>query len=207
MSPAALLAAGLTALDLHLAPGASEKLVQYLALIDKWNRVYNLTAVRDRESMVTQHLLDSLAVVPHLTGKTLLDVGSGAGLPGIPLAVARPDSSTTLLESNTKKSAFLKQATIELELANVEVGEGRVETWLAPRRYDCVISRAFASLAEFAVSSGRHVADDGVLAAMKGAYPKDELDQLPAPYQIVSTILLKVPQLHAERHLVLMRRG
>jgi len=207
MSPAAVLAAGLTALDLNLAEGASEKLLEYLALIDKWNRVYNLTAVRARESMVTQHLLDSLSVVPHLTGTTLLDVGSGAGLPGIPLALARPDSRVMLLESNAKKSAFLKQAAIELELSNVEVTQARVETWIAPHRYDCVISRAFASLAEFAASSGRHAADDGVLAAMKGTYPQDELDRLPASHRVIFTIRLEVPELHAERHLVLMRRG
>ncbi len=205
MSPAAALAAGLTSLDLHLGPGTSEKLLEYLALIDKWNRVYNLTAVRDRESMVTQHLLDSLVVVPHLMGTTLLDVGSGAGLPGIPLALARPDSSVTLLESNAKKSAFLKQAAIELGLANVDVAHARVETWAAPHRYDVVISRAFASVAEFVASSGRHVAEDGVLAAMKGAYPEEELDQLPAPYELISTIPLEVPQLRAERHLVLIR--
>lgn len=205
MSPAAALAAGLTALDLHFAPGASEKLLDYLALIEKWNRVYNLTAVRDCESMVTQHLLDSLSVVPHLTGTTLLDVGSGAGLPGIPLALARPDSSVTLLESNKKKSTFLKQAAIELELSNVEVAQARVETWAAPQRYDVVISRAFASVAEFVASSARHVADDGVLAAMKGAYPKDELNQLPAPYELISTIPLEVPGLRADRHLVLIR--
>lgn len=205
MSPAAVLAAGLAALNLHLARGASEKLLEYLALIDKWNRVYNLTAVRGRESMVTQHLLDSLSVVPHLTGRTLLDVGSGAGLPGIPLALARPDSRVTLLESNTKKSTFLKQAAIELKLSNVEVAQARVETWAAPQRYDVVISRAFASVAEFVATSGRHVADDGVLAAMKGAHPKDEIDQLPAPYEVISTIPLEVPELRAERHLVLIR--
>jgi 16S rRNA (guanine527-N7)-methyltransferase len=206
MTPAAVLAAGLTALDLQLPPGVSEKLLDYLALIDKWNRVYNLTAVRDRESMVTQHLLDSLVVVPHLAGTTVLDVGSGAGLPGIPLALARPGSSVTLLEANAKKSTFLKQVAIELELRNVEVTQARVESWAAPHAYDVVISRAFASVAEFAVSSGRHVAEGGVLAAMKGAYPRNELEELPAPYELICAIPLNVPQLRAERHLVLMRR-
>lgn len=206
MSIAAALAAGLKSLDLRLAKDTSEKLLEYVGLIDKWNRVYNLTAVRTRENMVTHHLLDSLSVAPHLRGATLLDVGSGAGLPGIPLALARPESRVTLIESNSKKSAFLNQAVIELKLENVDVAQARVETWVAPRRYDVVISRAFSSLSEFAESSGRHLADDGILAAMKGAFPADEVDQVPAPYRVVSTIALEVPRLHAERHLVLMQR-
>lgn len=206
MTLEAALAAGVEALHLRLAPGTCEKLLQYVALIDKWNRVHNLTAVRAREQMVSQHLLDSLAVAPHLTGATLLDVGSGAGLPGIPLALARPESRVTLLESNQKKSAFLQQAVIELALSNVEVAHARVEAWEAPHAYDVVVSRAFSDLAEFAHLAGRHVAAGGVLAAMKGAYPGEELARVPAPFQTAATIALDVPGLGAERHLVLLRR-
>ena len=206
MSPAATLAAGVEALHLTLEPGVCGKLLEYLALIDKWNRVYNLTAVRAPEQMVTQHLLDSLAVAPHLRGCSLLDVGSGAGLPGIPLALARPESSVTLLEASHKKSAFLKQVSIELALGNVEVAHARVEAWDAPRRYDVVISRAFSDLAEFAERAGRHLADGGVLAAMKGTYPREELARVPAPYGLAATIALDVPGLGAQRHLVLLQR-
>jgi 16S rRNA (guanine527-N7)-methyltransferase len=206
MTPAATLAAGVAALHLTLDTGVCEKLLQYVALIDKWNRVYNLTAVRAPEQMVTQHVLDSLAVAPHLRGNSLLDVGSGAGLPGIPLALARPDSSVTLLEANHKKSTFLKQVSIELALGNVEVAHARVEAWEAPRRYDVVISRAFSDLAEFAERAGRHVADGGVLAAMKGTYPSEELARVSASYRVAATIALDVPGLGAERHLVLLQR-
>jgi len=207
MSPAAALAAGVESLHLPLAPGVYEKLLEYLALIDKWNRVYNLTAVRAREQMVTQHLLDSLAVAPHLRGTTLLDVGSGAGLPGIPLALARPTWHVTLLEANQKKSAFLQQAAIELALANVDVAHARVEAWQASRTYDVVIARAFSDLAQFVQLAGRHLAPGGVLAAMKGTYPDEELAHIPAPYRVVATIALEVPGLGAERHLVLLEQG
>jgi len=206
MTIKAALAAGTEALHLDLDAATHEKLLQYVALIDKWNRVYNLTAVRAREQMVTQHLLDSLAVAPHLSGTTLLDVGSGAGLPGIPLALARPAWRVTLLESNQKKSAFLQQAVIELALANVEVAHARVEEWVPAHAYDVVISRAFSDLAEFMQLAGRHVAPGGMLAAMKGAYPADELARVPAPFRTAAVIPLEVPGLGAERHLVVLRK-
>ena len=207
MSAKDALAAGLAALGLSLDADAQERLLAYLALVEKWNRVYNLTAVRDTEQMVPQHLLDSLAVAPHLRGKTLLDVGSGAGLPGLPLALARPETSVTLIESSHKKSAFHKQAAMELALPNVEVVNARVETWDAPRTYDAVISRAFSDLAQFAALAGRHVAPGGVLAAMKGVHPYEELAQLPRPYRMTAVISLEVPGLAAQRHLVLMERA
>lgn len=206
MSLAQPLVDGLQALNLQLPDAAQAKLLEFLALVDKWNRVYNLTAVREREKMLAHHVLDSLAVAPHLTGATLLDVGSGAGLPGIPLALARPQTSVTLLEANHKKATFLKQAAIELGLANVEVVNARVESWEAPRRHDVVISRAFSDLAEFVGLAGRHCAEGGVLAAMKGVHPYEELAQLPAPYRASAVIPLTVPGLHAERHLVLVQR-
>ena len=207
MSAKAALSAGLAALGFSLDAEAQERLVAYLALIEKWNRVYNLTAVRDTEQMVPQHLLDSLAVAPHLRGNTLLDVGSGAGLPGLPLALARPETWVTLIESSHKKSAFLKQAAMELALPNVEVVNARVETWDAPRTYDVVVSRAFSDLAEFATLAGRHVAPGGVLVAMKGVHPYEELAQLPPPYRMTAVIPLEVPGLAAQRHLVLMERA
>ena len=207
MSAAGALSAGLEGLGLPLSDAVQEKLLAYARLVEKWNRVYNLTAVRDAERIVPQHLLDSLAVAPHVQGNALLDVGSGAGLPGIPLSLARPDLAVTLLEANHKKAAFLTQAAIEIGLPNVEVVNARVEDWKAPRRYDFVISRAFSDLAEFVTLAGRHVAEGGVLAAMKGVYPFDELAQLPTPYRVSAAIALKVPGLAAERHLILVHRG
>ncbi len=193
-------------LQLPLPDAARAKLLEYLSLIDKWNRVYNLTAVRGREKMLAHHVLDSLAVAPHLLPRTLLDVGSGAGLPGIPLAIARPQINVTLLDANHKKAAFLKQASIELGLDNVEVVNARVEAWDAPRRYDVVISRAFTDLSEFVALAGAHCGEGGVLAAMKGVHPYEELTQLPAPYGVSAVIPLTVPGLDAERHLVLIRK-
>ena len=207
MSEAAAIAAGLEALGLALDAPAQQKLLDYLALVQKWNRVYNLTAVREADKMVSHHVLDSLAVAPHLQGDTLIDVGSGAGLPGIPLALARPEMRVTLLESNHKKSAFLKQAAIELALENVEVANTRVEAWDEPGAYDIVISRAFSDLAEFASLAGHLVADGGVLAAMKGVYPFEELAQLPKDFVLKQSIPLEVPGLGAERHLVLLQRA
>ncbi len=206
MSAAAGLERGLQALELPLASDTQAKFLDYLALIDKWNRVYNLTAVRDRGQMLTHHLLDSLAVARYVAGATLADVGSGAGLPGIPLAIARPQMSVTLIESNHKKAAFLKQAAIELALANVEVVNARVEAWESPQRFDVVISRAFSDLPEFVALAGRLCAAGGVLAAMKGVHPYEELAQLPAPYRVRAVIPLTIPGLDAERHLVLIER-
>lgn len=206
MSADRALAAGLEALALPLTETVQERLLAYLHLVEKWNRVYNLTAVRDSERMVPQHLLDSLSVAPHLHGRAVLDVGSGAGLPGIPLSLARPEMSVTLLEANHKKAAFLKQAAIELALSNVEVVNERVEDWRAPRAYDIVISRAFSDLAEFVALAGRHVTHGGVLAAMKGVYPFEELAQLPASHRVSAAIGLNVPGLDAERHLLLVQQ-
>jgi 16S rRNA (guanine527-N7)-methyltransferase len=207
MSAAGTLSAGLQGLGLPLSAVVQDKLLAYARLVEKWNRVYNLTAVREAERIVSLHLLDSLAVARYLEGDSLLDVGSGAGLPGIPLALARPELAVTLLEANHKKAAFLKQAAIEIGLPNVDVVNARVEDWKAPRLYDVVISRAFSDLADFVTLAGRHVAEGGALAAMKGVYPFEELAQLPAPYELGAAIALNVPGLDAERHLILVRRG
>ena len=201
------LASGLEALGLS-APGALvTKLLDYVALIAKWNRVYNLTAVRDPGEMIGLHVLDSLAVLPHLPGRTLLDVGSGAGLPGIPLAIARPDLEVTLLDSNQKKTSFQQQAAIELGLTNVRTVNARAESWETQQRFDVVISRAFSEIADFVSAAGRLAADGGVLLAMKGVYPHDELARMPMAYRTRAVVPLTVPGVAAERHLVLIERA
>jgi 16S rRNA (guanine527-N7)-methyltransferase len=203
MSLAAKLAEGVGELDLVLPLQAQSRLLEYLALLQKWNRTYNLTAVREASKMVSHHLLDSLAVAPHAKGDTILDVGSGAGLPGIPLALAAPRAHVTLLESSHKKAAFLQQAKLELKLENVVVCE-RVETWRPGRTFEMVISRAFSDLAEFVNLAGRHVAPGGRLAAMKGIYPHEEITQLPAGWRLDEAVPLTVPGLRAQRHLLLL---
>jgi 16S rRNA (guanine527-N7)-methyltransferase len=200
------LAEGVAGLGLKLSAGVAARLLDYLALMQKWNRTYNLTAVREPSKMVSHHLLDCLAVAPHLGARTVLDVGSGAGLPGIPLALALPQTEVTLLESNHKKAAFLQQAMTELKLGNVKVVRERVETWQAGLTFDVVASRAFSDLAEFVALAGRHAAPGGRLAAMKGIYPHEEITQLPEPWQLREAIALKVPGLRAERHLLLLGR-
>jgi 16S rRNA (guanine527-N7)-methyltransferase len=200
MTPAAALDRGLGELALQLPPGAREQLLGYTELLAKWNRTYNLTAIRDPREMVSHHLLDSLVVIPHLPMPdegNLADVGSGAGLPGIPLAIARPQWRVTLNDASQKKAAFLRQASIELGLDNVAVREERVETWKPAARFAVVICRAFAELGRFIASCRHLVAPGGVLAAMAGAAP-------PAPCA-GEVIPLRVPLLEAERHLVLCR--
>jgi 16S rRNA (guanine527-N7)-methyltransferase len=199
MTPQAALDRGLGELQLALATDARARLVDYMNLLVKWNRTYNLTAIREPLAMIGHHLLDSLAVAPHLplaAGGRLADAGSGAGLPGIPLAIARPDWQVVLAEASQKKCAFLRQAVIELGLSNVEVHEGRVEAWRPQARFDVVISRAFAALADFIAACRHLLAPTGTLAAMTGA----------APHQLQEhcrLIRLHVPSLDAQRHLVL----
>ncbi len=204
MSLAAKLAQGIAQLELTLPPQTERRLLDYLALLGKWNKVYNLTAVRETPRMVSYHLLDCLAVAPHVPAETLLDVGSGAGLPGIPLALALPRAQVTLLDSSHKKAAFLRQAAIELKLDNVEVVCERAEAWQPARRYELVISRAFSEVSEFAALAGRFVARGGTLAAMKGVYPHEELEQLPAAYRLKQVVPLEVPGVRGARHLVLI---
>lgn len=202
------LARGLAALGLDLPPSAQEKLLAFAALLGKWNRVYNLTALRDAEQVISHHLLDSLAVLPHLgNAKRLADIGSGGGLPGIPLAIARPDLQVALVESNQKKSAFEQQAKIELGLANVSVHCERVEAWQPEEKCDVVVSRAFSDLAEFVRLSGHLLAEGGVLLAMKGVHPYEEIAQLPAGWRIAGVTPLQVPGVEGARHLVRVERG
>jgi 16S rRNA (guanine527-N7)-methyltransferase len=201
------LARGVAALRLDLPSPAQEKLLAFAALLGKWNKVYNLTALRDAEQVISHHLLDSLAVLPHLGGATrLADIGSGGGLPGIPLAIARPDLQVALVESNQKKSAFEQQAKIELGLANVSVHCERVEAWQPEATCDVVVSRAFSDLAEFVRLSGHLLAEGGMLLAMKGVHPYEEIAQLPAGWRVAEVIPLQVPGVEGARHLVRVER-
>ena len=188
---------------LALPEGAVAKCAAYLRLLEKWNRVHNLTAVRETEQMVVLHALDSLSILAHLQGaRTILDVGTGPGLPGIPLAIARPDARITLLDSSHKKCAFLQQAKIELGLANVDVVCDRVENWKPAMRFDAVVSRAFSDLADFIAQAQHLVAAGGKLIAMKGVYPFDEIARVPATHRVAQVLELHVPRLDAKRHLV-----
>ncbi len=207
MTPQAALERGLAELALVLPSGSGEKLTAYLALLAKWNQTYNLTAIRDPLQAVSHHVLDSLVVLRELSGYTgtLVDVGSGGGLPGIPLAIADPARAVTLNDASEKKGAFLRQAVIELGLRNATVHVGRAEDWRPAPGFAVVISRGLASLAEFRERCRHLAAPSGVLAAMKGAYPHDELAQMPADCDCRDVRRLKVPLLDAERHLVLCR--
>ena len=202
-----LLEKGLLALCLPLGADQQGLLLQYLVLLEKWNQVYNLTAIRDLTKIVGAHLLDSLSVVPLLTGVSILDVGSGAGLPGIPLAVAMPGCEVTLLDSNHKKAAFLRQAVADLALKNANVVCERVESWVAPKGFDVIISRAFSDLGEFVSLAARLLAPRGVIAAMKGLHPFEELERLPSEFRVKEVRALQVPGLEANRHLVLIERA
>ena len=209
MTPQAALDRGLGELALPLPSGASGKLMAYLGLLAKWNKTYILTAIRDPLQGVSHHLLDSLAVIRDLSAcpGTLADVGSGGGLPGIPIAIAEPARHVTLNDASEKKGAFLRQAVIELGLSNATVHVGRVEDWRPSEGFAVVISRGFASLVDFLASCRHLAAPSGVLAAMKGTYPRDELAQVPADCDCREVKRLKVPMLDAERHLVLCRAG
>lgn len=194
---------GVRTLQLDLHEQQLIRLMNYLALLVKWNSVYNLTAVRDPSLMVTQHLLDSLAVVPAFAhAREVLDVGAGGGLPGIVLAIARPDMKVSLIDTVHKKTAFLTQVKAELGLTNVTVHTARVEQLQVPHRFDVITSRAFAELADFVNWSGHLLAPGGHFIAMKGVMPKDEIARLPAGWKVSEVQPLHVPGLNAERHLI-----
>lgn len=197
------LSQGLAELGIDLDAATQQKLLDYLALLEKWNKVHNLTAVRDPSDMVTLHLLDSLSVLPHIKSGRLLDVGSGAGLPGIPLSIVRPDLQVTVMDSSHKKASFMRQAKAALGIPNLEVVCGRVEEFHPEHKFNMVISRAFSDLAEF-MRLTTHLCDEGgVWLAMKGVYPFDELAQIKGPTSEV--VPLRVPGLEAQRHLVFLK--
>ncbi len=196
------LADGLRALELPLDAPVQERLLAYLDLLAKWNRVYNLTAVRDPQQMVVRHLLDSLAVVPHLPGTRILDAGTGAGLPGIPLALAFPERGFTLLDSSAKKIRFLVQALAELDVRNAEAVRSRIEDYQPACLFDTVVTRAFAALPEMVAALARL---GNCLLAMKGTLPQEELARLPDGFEVAWVRTLRVPGLGAERHLICVR--
>jgi 16S rRNA (guanine527-N7)-methyltransferase len=213
-SLATLLAEGARELGLDLGIEQQEKLLDYVALLAKWNAVYNLTAIRDPRQMLIQHILDSLSIVPHLAGRgpsSVLDVGSGGGLPGIVLAIVLPDWTVTLNDIVHKKTAFQSQAKAELGLVNLSVVTGRVETLKpgveVPDKFDVIVSRAFAELSDFVTLARHLVAEQGAIWAMKGVRPDGEIERLPAGAHVNQVIRLTVPSLDAERHLVEVTLG
>lgn len=196
----ARLSAGLQALNVDAA--LLGPLQMYLDELEKWNTAYNLTAITNRADMITKHLLDSLVVLPHVKGR-VLDVGSGAGLPGIPLALANPDLQVTVLDSNGKKARFMRQAKRVLKMTNLEVVQSRVENYQPEQAFDRVISRAFASLTDFFTTCARLVSLDGTLLAMKGRLDPAEMAEVPTEIHLIETKKLVVPGLNEERHLVI----
>ena len=199
-----LLRDGLAQLKIVIKESEQETLLEYLALLVKWNKVYNLTAIRDSNKMVSNHLLDSLAVLPYLWPSRWLDVGCGAGLPGIVLAIARPEWKFALLDSNSKKTSFVQQAVIELGLKNVSVYCERVDLWQANEKFDGIISRAFAEMTEFIRLTRHLISENGQWAAMKGI-PEQELKELPEGCEVKKIISLQVPGLMARRCLVIAK--
>ncbi|MDX1369511.1 16S rRNA (guanine(527)-N(7))-methyltransferase RsmG [Pseudomonas sp.] len=203
------LAQGALELGVQVSPTQQEQLLAYLALLIKWNKAYNLTAVRDPDEMVSRHLLDSLSVQPFVfaAGDNWLDVGSGGGMPGVPLAILFPERRFTLLDSNGKKTRFLTQVKLELKLANLEVIHSRVEAFKPEQPFSGIVSRAFSSLEDFA-NWTRHLGDgQSQWLAMKGVHPDDELQALPADFRLAATHVLKVPGCQGQRHLLILRRS
>ncbi len=203
MKPEKLLRQGLQEMGVDLPAPALEKLLAFLALLEKWNRSYNLTAVRDPEQMVPRHLLDSLTVLPYLQGPRVLDIGTGAGLPGIPLALARPDLAFTLLDSNAKKTRFATQAMHELGLKNVIIVQERVEKFHPETKFDTLIARAFASIPDMLAASRHLCAAQGRFLVMKGVFPQEELAAVTDGYR-AEVKALHIPGLDAARHLVIL---
>jgi 16S rRNA (guanine527-N7)-methyltransferase len=200
---------GVAELDIALSPSQIQKLLDYVALLGKWNSVYNLTAIRDPQQMLIQHILDSLAIVPAVSARkpaTALDVGSGGGLPGIVLAIALPELRVTLNDIVHKKTAFQSQAKVQLSLNNLSVVTGRVESLRpgveVPGKFDLIVSRAFAELSDFVTLARHLVADDGRILAMKGVRPEAEAARVPAGATVLGIERLNVPMLDAERHIV-----
>ncbi len=201
------LATGLDKMGLEIGQPQQQKLLAYLALLMKWNQVYNLTAIRDPDEMVARQLLDSLSIQPLVRGERILDVGSGAGLPGIPLAICMPETEFTLIDSNGKKSRFIQQARIELGLDNLEVHHARVEQLEIAHRFDTITSRAFAALPKIVELTRNLLSEGGILLAMKGSVPTEEVEEVQTSGAKVDIIKL-YPPLQGERHaIVIQLRG
>ena len=199
-----LLESGLNELGLSISSNKINTLLAFVVLIEKWNKTYNLTAIRNKEDMVILHVLDSLAILPFLQGTRILDIGTGAGLPGIPLALYAPDLEFVLLDSNAKKTRFVQQAILELRMDNVHVHQARVEVFEEDAGFDTIISRAFSNLEDFLAMSEHLLRENGKLLAMKGQHPKQELEQLALPWE---TFPVHVPGVKAERCVVRIGKG
>jgi len=197
---------GIDKLGLDIPSATVDRLLQYLELIQKWNRVYNLTALKDSGQMLSHHILDSLSIIPYVKGNTILDIGSGAGLPGIPLSLVFTERHIVMLDGNAKKTRFIQQAITELGLKNAESVHSRVEDYTASEGFDTVVSRAFSSLSDFVRMALPLMKDSGQLLAMKGRYPAQELEDLPTEIRTEAVHRLEVPLLDSERHLVQMAR-
>lgn len=197
-----ILASGLEALSLDLTNDQKQQLVEFVLLIDKWNKAYNLTSIRCPKQMMVKHILDSLAIVPHLTGDNIIDVGTGPGLPGMPLAIAFPDKTFTLLDSLGKRVRFMTQCVHTLKLTNVTPVNSRVENHVGEKPYDIVLSRAFASLKDMLHWCEHLVDSDGQFLALKGQFPQKEIDEVSDHFLVSDTKNITVPSLDGERHLV-----
>ena len=195
---------GIAALGVQLPAGAVERLLDYQALLARWNGTYNLTAIRDPGEMVSRHLVDSLAILPYVQGQSLADLGTGPGLPGIPLALARPELQVLLVDSNGKKVRFLREAIRSLKLENVRAVQSRVED--VEGQFDCITARAFASLEDMLAWGGHLLTKDGIWLAMKGRHPDEELPGVPAGFEVKAIHTLDVPDVGGERHLVVLGR-
>lgn len=203
MNLVASLEAGLAVLNLVLSEQQKAALLSYLVLLGKWNKTYNLTAIHEPERMLSHHILDSLAIAPFVGAGPLLDVGSGGGFPGIPLAIARPDLAVSVMDASQKKCGFMQQVAIEMRLANVSVQHARVEAYQTPQKFSQIVSRAFSDLSEFVRLTSHLLAPGGNWLAMKGMHPDEEIAKLKAAH-VVKTIPLLVPGLNAERCLIIM---
>lgn len=197
---------GCKALALDVSEERQVKLVAYVELIAKWNKAFNLTSVREPGEMISRHILDSLAILPYLKGDSLLDVGTGAGLPGIPVAILKPEMAVTLLDSNSKKTRFLQQAKAELKLENITVIHSRVEEADLPK-FDLVTARAFSTIDDIIDLAGRHCDDAGCLVLMKGLYPQEELQAVTNGFSLQDIQSLDVPGCEGQRHLVRLRKS
>ncbi|SDT12545.1 16S rRNA m(7)G-527 methyltransferase [Halopseudomonas xinjiangensis] len=200
------LRSGAEQLGIDLSAEQSDQLLAYLGLLQKWNKAYNLTAVRDPDEMVSRHLLDSLSVMPFVQGDRCLDVGSGGGMPGVILAIMAPQRALTLLDSNGKKTRFLTQVRVELGLDNLAVVHDRVEAHQPEQPYDVIVSRAFSSLEDFTRLTRHLGTDDTSWLAMKGLYPQEELNALPVDFRVAESAQLSVPGCQGTRHLLILRR-
>ena len=197
---------GLQELNFHVDENQLKQLQAYVDMLMRWNKVYNLTSLKDKDDILRLHILDSLAVAPFVNGQNCLDVGSGGGFPGIPLAIIFPDRRFTLLDAIGKKTRFMQQAAIQIGLPNIRVVQARVESWSPEALFDVIISRAFSSIPNFVSLTSQHLSGQGSIYAMKGRYPEDELEELAPEYQVVAEHKLAIPGLDVERYLIEIQR-